>query len=298
MENRISLKSLNIFYLIGVLIFLTAGNYVQALHFEIGLLITEYVFVLGFGLFIIKANRANISDYIHFGDVRRRDLFKTIMIVLFSLPIVMTLNLIMVYILELFDLGIAYQLPVSTEFSGLIFQFFIVSVSAGICEEVLFRGVILNTYSDYYSYKHAIVISALLFGLYHFNIENILGPIYLGLVFGYLAVKTKSIVPAILGHMTNNGVAYLLAMMGSMIEVDEAEVEMAMSADALFDTILSLSVLAIFCFGIVLYLLKTFKDVPLDEKGPKAGQAKMAYYIPIAITIVIYIGYTAFILAG
>lgn len=294
MDNRISLKSLNLFFLLGVILFLTLGNLAQSLHFELGLIFTEYVLVLGYALLIIRVNRAHVADYIPTGAVKARDLLKTVVIVLLSLPIVMTLNLLSIYLLELFDLSLVYEMPVSSGFSGMILQFVIISVSAGICEEIFFRGVILHTYQDYFSLRQAIVISALLFGLYHFNVENILGPIYLGLVFGYLTVQTRSIIPAILGHMTNNGVAYLLAVMGSMIEIEAAEV--TFDAATLLDTILSLSVVAIFSFGLILLLLRSFRRVDLSSRGSRPF--RWVHLAPVFITGLIYIGYATYMLRG
>ncbi len=292
MENRIKLITLNIYYLLGAIIFLTLGNYLQSLNFEVGLIITEYVLVLGYSLLIIKMNKAKFSDYVHFNDVSRMTLLKTVLIVLLSLPIVMLLNLITLYILELLGKSVYYNIPIAKDFASVIFQFFIISISAGICEEVFFRGIVLNTYTDYFSYKKAIIISAFMFGIFHFNLQNILGPIYLGIVFGYLTIKTQSIVPAILGHMTNNGVAYVISYMGSFITT---ETEGIINATFLLDSIMNFSVIAVFSLGIVLYIIKTIPGRDMNLKDRQVENHKKKDFIPLLIAFVMYIGYSAYI---
>lgn len=294
MNNRIKLKTLNIFYLFGVLIFLTVGNFVQSWNLEIGLIITEYVFVLGLSFIIIKFSKAKTSDYVHLRDISKRTTLKIVLIMMLSLPIVMFLNLLSLFVLESFGFSLNYSFPIATDFTSVVFQFFIISISAGICEEVFFRGIILNTYSEYFSYWKAIIISAVLFGIFHFNILNILGPIYLGIVFGYLAIRTKSIIPAILGHMTNNGLAYILAYIGSVVEVKG--VDMVLDASTLLDTILGLSFIVVFSFGIVLYILKSIPGIDLKDDNREKKEVKKNYFIPLIIVGIIYIGYTTYLL--
>ena len=294
MNNRIKLRTLNIFFLLGALIFLTAGNFVQSWNLEIGLIITEYIFVLGLSFIIIKVSKAKFSDYIHLRDISKKTILKTLLIVMLSLPIVMFLNLISLFILEKFGFSLNYSFPIAIDFTSVVFQFFVISISAGICEEVFFRGIILNTYSEYFTYWKAIIISAVLFGIFHFNILNILGPIYLGIVFGYLAIKTKSIIPAILGHMTNNGLAYILAYMGSVVEIEGAD--MALDASTLFDTIVGLSFIVVFSLGIVLYILKSIPGIDLKDDTREKKEVKVIHFVPLVIVGIIYVGYTAYLL--
>lgn len=294
MENRVSFLTLNVFYLIGAIIFLTAGNMIQAWNFEMGLIITEYVFVLGLSFLILKYSHAPVKDYFHLKDVSMKTIVKTFFIVFFSLPIVMLLNLISLYVLDLLGLALNYEMPMATEFPNLIYQFLIISISAGICEEIFFRGVIMTTLTDYFTPWKAIVLSAIMFGVFHFNIGNIFGPIYLGLVFGYLTIKTGSIIPAILGHMTNNGVAYVISYMGTFVAVEESEA--VLESIDLLDTILSLSIVALFCLGIVLYLLKSISGIDLQSSHGDLIQPKKAHYIPLYAVGIIYIGFTAWIL--
>lgn len=286
MTDRVKLVILNTMYLLGALIFITIGNIVQNINFETGLFVTEYIIVLGISLLIIKFSNAKISDYFKLNKVTTKVLFKTILISILSIPIVMLLNLITMFFLELFGKSIPTTIPMATNFTLVIIQFLLISVSAGICEEFLFRGVVLNTYLDYFSYRKAIVITAILFGLFHFNIQNILGPIYLGIIFGYLVLKTNSIVPAILGHMVNNGIAYLFSYIGTVVDVAEADIQLGKSE--MLDLISTLSYASVFSIVLIVLLLKSVHG-EIEEK--EKMKIKASYFIPIGIVFFMYIGY-------
>ncbi len=66
--------------------------------------------------------------------------------------------------------------------------------------------------------KKAIIYSAILFGIFHFNVQNLLGPIYLGLLFGIIAYKTDSIYPTIIGHTVNNTIALTIGYFATRAE--------------------------------------------------------------------------------
>lgn len=79
-------------------------------------------------------------------------------------------------------------------------------ILAPIGEELMFRGVILRRLSNV-SQTFAIFVSAAIFGLMHGNIlQTILG-FTLGIVLGYAAVKTGSLLLPIAGHMFINAMS-------------------------------------------------------------------------------------------
>jgi membrane protease YdiL (CAAX protease family) len=53
-------------------------------------------------------------------------------------------------------------------------------------------------------------LSAFVFGLAHFDIANSIGTGLLGLGLGYLRMRTGSILPSILLHMTFNAVGFTI----------------------------------------------------------------------------------------
>ena len=72
-----------------------------------------------------------------------------------------------------------------------------------VCEELLFRGLILTNLLPY-GKKTAVLGSALLFALMHENIEQVLYAFVAGIVLGLLYIKTKSIWLPTLLHFFNN----------------------------------------------------------------------------------------------
>lgn len=77
-------------------------------------------------------------------------------------------------------------------------------------EEFLHRGLLLNEISRI-GYKKAILISALLFGLMHFNIVQFGYAFVAGLLLALVVVATKSLLPAMIIHFTNNFVSVYLS---------------------------------------------------------------------------------------
>ncbi|WP_185877359.1 CPBP family intramembrane glutamic endopeptidase [Blattabacterium cuenoti] len=79
---------------------------------------------------------------------------------------------------------------------------------APICEELLFRGIILNGMlkNNIHPLK-AILFSSLLFGLTHMNPWQLVGGILIGTFIGYIYYMTSSIMDCILLHIFNNALA-------------------------------------------------------------------------------------------
>lgn len=76
-------------------------------------------------------------------------------------------------------------------------------IIAPIAEELLFRGVILGGLSRI-SGRFAIFMSAAMFGLMHGNLPQAFCAFVMGVLFGYAAVKTDSLVLPIAGHIMAN----------------------------------------------------------------------------------------------
>jgi len=78
-------------------------------------------------------------------------------------------------------------------------------VVAPITEEILFRGVILSGFLRNYRRLEALLLSSWLFAFMHLNPWQYGGAFLLGLLLGFLFIRTQSIIPSIFCHSLFNG---------------------------------------------------------------------------------------------
>jgi membrane protease YdiL (CAAX protease family) len=85
------------------------------------------------------------------------------------------------------------------------------AVLPALAEELVFRGVLLHGLATRLGSAASIVISSVVFGLYHLHPPQMIATTSLGLVVGFLTLRSLSIVPAMIVHATNNLVALALS---------------------------------------------------------------------------------------
>ena len=89
----------------------------------------------------------------------------------------------------------------------------LIAVTPAICEELVFRGVLLQGLARELSPTRAIVGSAVIFGAFHLSFETVirfLPTAWLGLLMGYVVWRTRSLFTSMLMHFINNGTAVVL----------------------------------------------------------------------------------------
>jgi membrane protease YdiL (CAAX protease family) len=86
-----------------------------------------------------------------------------------------------------------------------------VALAPAICEEVLFRGVLVRALATRFFPLVAVLLGALVFSLYHLRVVQLVPTFTLGLLFGYLALRADSALPGMLAHFVNNAVALVIA---------------------------------------------------------------------------------------
>ncbi len=83
-------------------------------------------------------------------------------------------------------------------------------VVAPIAEEVFFRGWVLRGWRTRYGVRRAVLGTAFLFGFVHFLSWQIIVAFPLGLLLGWVVIKTGSVIPAVLGHIGANAAPRLI----------------------------------------------------------------------------------------
>lgn len=95
-------------------------------------------------------------------------------------------------------------------FDNLFLAILVTAVLPACFEEILFRGVILNSFNKKYGAVTAVFVSALLFGIYHMNWLQGIFAFILGIMLGYSYIKTNSLFVPMILHFINNLIAVLM----------------------------------------------------------------------------------------
>ncbi|QDT39555.1 ABC transporter permease subunit/CPBP intramembrane protease [Stratiformator vulcanicus] len=84
------------------------------------------------------------------------------------------------------------------------------AVAPALCEEITFRGFMLSGFRNRGRVWLAITLSALTFGLIHMIPQQVFNASLLGLLLGWIAIRSKSLLPGILFHFIWNGTEVML----------------------------------------------------------------------------------------
>lgn len=100
-----------------------------------------------------------------------------------------------------------------TESINPLVNFIIMVICAPVMEELLFRKVLIDRTAQY-GEGVAIVFSGLVFGLFHGNLVQFAYAFFLGVMFGFVYVKTRSIIYTVILHMITN---FIGSFVGSLM---------------------------------------------------------------------------------
>jgi len=141
--------------------------------------------------------------------------------------------------------------------NAVILAFIHIGIVPAIFEEVMFRGYILRAFEKSWGILAAILLSGLLFGMYHLQPSNILPLATLGILLAYLTYLSESLIPAMIAHLLNNG-GQVIA--GSMNQ-EFLEQEMTTS----FDMPVYMVIGSVFLVSGILYYMFQLKKLGTDN---------------------------------
>jgi sodium transport system permease protein len=87
---------------------------------------------------------------------------------------------------------------------------FLMAVIPAICEELAFRGFIFGGLVRNRGKLRAVLVTAIMFGISHGVLQQSICATIMGLLLGYIALKTGSVLPGILIHAANNSLSVSL----------------------------------------------------------------------------------------
>ena len=293
-RKYLNVFSVNIFCLIFGILFLTIGNSIQDKNFFLGTFITE-VFILLIPSLIVVNLSGRAKSILNIKKISFTDLFLVILVTILSYPIILLFNGIFLTLISKFVEFNNFSMDLFTK-SEIKKYFIFVCFLPSICEEIFFRGAVLSSY-DIYGRKFAIFMSSFVFALSHFDIQNFIAPLLLGILFSNMMELTGSIFAPITAHFTNNIIAIIFAkylndyffkfLSATNFSREIGSVEVF--------TIVVLTFASIISFFAIRYIFKYMnKKRKVSEIGKKYRSLRnieLFSFIPIFAEIILYLVY-------
>ena len=157
----------------------------------------------------------------------------TILLWIGSFLAIMIITMIIAYFFPEEVIGVSQGLGM--EFASLTFiiSFVIVSISPAICEEAVFRGVVMHSFDNGKNKWIAIVVTGLIFGAFHGNIWRFVPTALLGIMLGYIVYETDNMIYGALFHAINNAMPLLsIFAMKSMYSNEMFQSQMSTMTDS------------------------------------------------------------------
>lgn len=205
--SRISLKNVNIFILMILVVVITSGIIFKE-QILLGSCIMEFfIFLITLGW--IKLQKMDLLSTLPLKLPGIKEIGFTLIVTISGIQVASFIDLIFRFYLQKWGTLPESSIPQPHTISELIFSLVAIAILPAIAEETLFRGFVLRSYQEYLPAGKAIFISSVLFGMAHLSISNFWGPFILGLVCGWLVLKFNSIFLPITAHLLNNALTII-----------------------------------------------------------------------------------------
>ncbi len=209
-------------------------------------------------------------------------------------------------LLELVGLkGATPDLSATTSFTANILMSFYACILGPVLEELLYRGVLLQSMRKY-NERFAIILSALIFGLMHQNYQQFILGFMLGIPLAIVTIKYDSLIPSIFTHIFVNTTGMLSTYLmqyfapefyDAALNGGEADISSIGGAGMAVILLTVLFRIAFLIAGIVVGIVSIVKGGNMKRPTP-AGRSRglpvLVRSVPWLIALVLYC-YLAFI---
>jgi membrane protease YdiL (CAAX protease family) len=207
---------------LALALFLTVGGFVQFINPAFGIWFTELFVFLGLGWVMLRFNGWRPREYTGLTPApRAATLFGFVLGVANFFALVVPIQygaqrLAPEWLTKLFDASRLFEGQSPVELALLLAG---VSVAAPLCEEFFFRGILQRglTPAPPASPVRALVVTAVVFSAFHLDPVGFAARVELGLLFGWLYLRTGSLWPSIAAHAANNLVSSVLFLVAKAL---------------------------------------------------------------------------------
>ncbi len=173
--------------------------------------ISEFLFMLLPTVWIIRRwHTKDIFRYVRLRRVTGTEILLAVVAAIAFFPVSNAISNLFLRELDFPDFLTRINSEIFTSYSSkeIVWVIVVVCVTPAICEETLFRGYLQRTLERTLGAK-SLFITGIIFGLFHMRPLNLVSLSLLGMMIGFFFYRSKSLLPGMAAHFTNNLMAVL-----------------------------------------------------------------------------------------
>lgn len=305
--NWLSLIALILYVILSIT--LSAINDVSPVSFEAEILASQLVILVPPVIYLILFRKHHPKEHLlQFQRIGAGNTFLLVLLGITMYPILTFINLVSQLFVENVIGSEITSASTSIPFWEMLL---LVAIIPALVEETVYRGAYFGTYKRE-SIVWGAVISGLLFGLMHMNVNQFAYAFVLGFAFAMIDAAVGSLHASMLVHCLYNGFSVCMIYLVSYLEKyldEETEAgvtEILSDSEATRDSLL-LSVkafLPMFLLGIFLSFLLyrvismrmgTWEKIKAEFAGKSEGKLRRIVSVPLGITVVLLITILVFV---
>ncbi len=261
------------------------------------LIVSELIIIAPAALFMLFT-KAGWKDTLGFHKIRLSSFFMIILFTFLCMPLITALN---AFSMLFVDNAVASMQNDILEIPFPVILF-LIGIYGPFCEEFVFRGVIFNGYKRSGNVLGAILLSSLLFGLMHLNINQALYAFVIGVLMAFLVEAAGSLWGSMFCHMVFNSQQVCMmyfsqwlqkAFYGETIAGAESELTVGMVVSALSVYLLIAAITTPLAICVLAWIAKNEKKEENLRRIWRDRNKKEEYLmsIPLIVAIVISLAY-------
>jgi membrane protease YdiL (CAAX protease family) len=175
------------------------------------LIVSQFLFMLLPIVWIIKRwHTIHVLSYARITRISPIELVVAVAATVCFVPVSGSISEYFIRKLNIPDFLAQLHTQIFTSYSSqeLLWLIVVVCITPAVCEEMLFRGYVQRTLERTLGMK-SVFITGIIFGLFHMQPLNLISLSFLGILIGYFYYRSKSLMPCIFAHFTNNLLAVL-----------------------------------------------------------------------------------------
>ena len=282
MEKQHEINSMGVIYIILLLgniiictisqVFFTMGKPLPSMLVTI---LCEAL-ILAPVIIYLRSKGENIFERLGFHKIK----FTTVLLTLLLTVVISPISIFANFLSQLFVPNTIVQSSAELVEGSAIITLIIASIIAPLCEEMTFRGFFFNGFKGTSSVIKAAIVSALLFGIMHLNLNQFCYAFVLGFTFALANHASKSTWTSVIMHVAYNFVNMSLLIIATLslqeqnVDIAQAQESVRTQSGAMLSTIIIYGVLSIICAFLAWLLLKAIAKNQGNLEAFKASFAK------------------------